>query len=68
MKNKTYKISIRCQYGESSENYTQHRQRLTLGDIPKWLEAYHFTHPNVYAFSIKIWLNDKEDEKEDEEE
>lgn len=63
MKNKTFDVSIRCQYGESSKNYTQHKQRLALKDLPKWLEAYQFTHPQVFAFSVKIWLNDKEEEE-----
>lgn len=63
MENKTYDVSFRCQYGSCSKNYTQHKQRLTLREIPKWIDAYQFTHPNVYAISVKIWMNDKEEEE-----
>ena len=56
-----YDLSIRCFYA-GSDNYTQHRQSLRLKDIPKWVEAYKFTHPAVQSISIKIWLNEDDAE------
>lgn len=53
-----YKISIRC-YFTSPRDYTQHWQTMQLKDIPKWLEAYQFTHPNVQSITVKIWMNER---------
>lgn len=50
-KAKLYRISFRCYY---DGNYTQHYQDMTLKDIPKWIEAYKFTHPEVNAITIQI--------------
>lgn len=54
---KTYKLSIRCYYGE--KNYTHHMAELPLKDISKWVEAYRFTHPTVEGITVKIYM-DKE--------
>lgn len=59
----TYKASIRC-YFTSPLDYTQHWQTLPLKDIPKWIEAYQFTHPNVRSISVKIWTQDGKEERE----
>lgn len=58
MKKTTFDISFRCHYpnGES----TNHYQPLKLSDIPKWLEAYRFTHPDCKSISVKIWFSDLE--------
>ena len=53
---KIYVVSFRCYYGEG-QKYTQHTQELPLEDIGRWLEAYRFTHPAVYAISVKVWMN-----------
>lgn len=58
MKKALFDLSIRCFY--SNGNHTEHRQRMKLSDVPKWLEAYKFTHPNCQAVSIKVWFTDLE--------
>lgn len=50
-KAKIYRVSFRCYY---DGNYTQHWQDLALKDIPKWIEAYKFTHPEVNAITVRI--------------
>lgn len=54
MKNEVYEISFRCYY--ANDTYTNHRQALALKDIPKWIEAYRFTHPEVRSITVKIWF------------
>lgn len=56
----TYDISIRC-YFTGRGNYTTHRQNMPLKDIPKWLEAYMFTHPNAESITVKLWPQDKKE-------
>lgn len=56
MKNSIFNFSIRCNY--QNGNYTEHRQNLKLADLPKWVEAYRFTHPNVISITIKLWFSD----------
>ena len=56
MKKATFDISIRCHYPNGGQ--TEHRQPLKLADIPKWIEAYKFTHPQCSSVSIKIWFSD----------
>lgn len=54
-----YNVSIRAFYDlESHERsaYTQHCRSLFLDDIGEWLDCYMFTHPNVKAFTLKVWL------------
>lgn len=63
-KKPTYNVSIRCAYPNG--NRTEHRQELKLGDIPKWIEAYTFTHPDVYSISIKVWMKDGREGAESE--
>ena len=57
----TYNFSFRC-YFPSDEDpcYTTHYQRLPLSDVPRWLEAYRFTHPDCVAISCKVWWNSNE--------
>lgn len=57
-----YHLSIRC-YFPGNGNYTQHYPTMPLKDIPKWVEAYQFTHPNVESVSVRIWLHDEEESK-----
>lgn len=59
-----YGLSIRCYYGPTT--FTQHRQRLKLKDIEKWIAAYQFTHPDVVSITVKIWLKDNEGGMENE--
>lgn len=57
---KAYHIRFRCHFGKNPKNYVDHDAVMPLGDVPKWLEAYHFTHPNVQSVSMKYWPNDEE--------
>lgn len=57
---KIFVVSFRCYYGEG-QKYTQHTQELPLEDIGRWIEAYRFTHPAVYAISVKVWMNSKKE-------
>lgn len=61
-KSKVYDVSFYCYYERGSR--TQHYQPMPLRDIPKWIEAYQFTHPNVQAISVKIWTHNGEGEEE----
>ncbi len=54
---KEYSVSFRCYY-EGGTRHTQHRQTLPLADIPKWIDAYKFTHPYCEAVTVKVWLDD----------
>ena len=58
----TYNFSFRCHYPGSDPTlpppYTQHRQRLKLTDLPKWIECYRFTHPDCESISVKIWFTE----------
>lgn len=56
IKDTIFTISFHCHY-ENGEQ-TKHYQDLKLKDIPKWIEAYKFTHPNCIAVSFKIWFAD----------
>lgn len=58
IKKAIFSISFYCHYENGDQ--TKHRQDLQLKDIPKWLEAYRFTHPNCQAVSFKIWFSDME--------
>lgn len=58
MKSSIFNISFRCHY--PSGEYTTHRQDLKIADIPKWIEAYKFTHPECVSISFKLWFADME--------
>ena len=55
----TLKVSIRC-YFPGMGNHCTHTQEMKLTDIPKWIEAYRFTHPTCEAVTVKVWLLDDE--------
>ena len=55
---KAYPISFRCFFPGAGK--TNHYQTMPLKDMPKWVESYIFTHPNVESISIKIWPHDEE--------
>lgn len=57
MKKTTYSISFRCYFGK---NFTTHRQEMPLKDIPKWIEAYIFTHPECRSISVKVYFREEE--------
>ena len=54
----TYGVSFRCFYNSEGEtHYTMHYQPMPLTDVPRWIEAYRFTHPNCTSISAKVWFN-----------
>lgn len=56
-----YGISFRCYFNSEAEtHFTTHYQPMPLSDIPIWIEAYKFTHPNCTAVSVKVWFNDRQ--------
>lgn len=59
MKAREHDLSIRCYYGPT--DYTQHRQRLKLSEIGKWITCYQYTHPAVKSITVKIWLQEEAD-------
>ena len=58
MKKVIFSLSIRCYYANG--NYTEHHQQMKLSDIPKWIEAYKFTHPDCTSVTVKLWFGDME--------
>ena len=56
-KGKIYGVSFFCYYEQDAR--TQHYQPMPLKDIPRWIEAYQFTHPDVLAISVKVWMNNE---------
>lgn len=56
----SYAMSIRCYFPGTGNNRTQHYPVMPLKDIPKWVEAYRFTHPTAESITVKIWLKDEE--------
>lgn len=59
MQNMTFDFCFRCYY--ENGNTTEHRQRLKLHEVSKWIECYQFTHPAVKSITVKIWFNDLEE-------
>ena len=57
-----YEFSIRCYFGGAPDNYTQHYPEIKLTEIPKWIEAYEFTHSNVQSISVKVWIRRGDEE------
>ena len=53
-----YSVSFFC-YFPNTGDITKHYQTMPLRDIPKWIEAYQFTHPTVESITAKVWM-DKE--------
>lgn len=56
MKSKVYTVSLNT-YFPGNPKPTKHYQDLTLREIPKWIEAYKFTHPGCEAVTVKVWFN-----------
>lgn len=59
MSKKKFGLSFRC-YFPGKDNTVTHYQDMPLKDVPKWIEAYQFTHPNVESISVKIWFHGEE--------
>lgn len=55
----TRNISFRCYFPSATgPEYNTHYRVMETEDIPKWLDAYQFTHPDVLSISCKVWFND----------
>lgn len=48
-------VSFRCYYPSGKPCCKV--QEIALADIPKWIEAYLFTHPNCTAITVKVWTH-----------
>lgn len=53
---KEYHVCFRAYY--ENGNTTDHHRSMKLAEIPKWIEAYMYTHPCMISLSIKVWLTD----------
>ena len=51
-----YEASFHCYY---ETNVLRHHQKIKLSDIPRWINAYQFTHPKVKSISVKILLDEE---------
>lgn len=49
-------VSFHCYYPDGS--HTEHRQKLSIADIPRWIESYKFTHPYCVAITVKAWFKE----------
>lgn len=49
-------VSFQCYY--ENGNKTIHRQQLPVEQIPKWIEAYKFTHPDCISITVKVWFEE----------
>lgn len=49
-----YTASFYCYFGEIP---VRHYQKIKLSDIPAWINAYQFTHPDVTSISVKVLLD-----------
>ena len=61
---KQFRVSFRVFFPGQS-NIINHWQDMPLRDIPKWLNTYQFTHPNVESISVKVWFHDGEGEQDE---
>lgn len=59
MIDRKFAISFFCYYPDSDQPCKK-VQVLKLADIPKWIDAYKFTHPACQAITVKVWCNEKE--------
>ena len=58
IKRQTFAISFHCFFPDAPLPVKK-VQELTIGEIPKWIEAYKFTHPNCAAVSFKVWFDEE---------
>lgn len=57
MLERLFSISFNCYYPDGGKS--SHNQTIRLQDIPRWIDAYKFTHPNCDAISVKVWFDSK---------
>ena len=58
--NEKYNMSFRCYFdNDEGPRFTTHYvPQFAVAEIPKWIECYLFTHPNVLSISCKVWMTD----------
>lgn len=61
-----YDCSFRCFFDNDGEQrYSTHYQPLAVSEIPRWVEAYCYTHPTCQSISVKVWLTGDHVEQKD---
>lgn len=50
-----HRISFRC-YFSGDKNYTDHRASIPVEEIPKWIEAYQYTHPACKGVTVRVFF------------
>lgn len=56
-----HNMSFRCFFKNAFPTYTTHYMPdFPVSDIPRWFDAYRFTHPNCTSISCKVWFVDGE--------
>ena len=65
-----YNISFRCFYDdETGVHFTTHYcVDFPVTDIPRWIDSYKFTHPNVTSISAKVWFTPPPDAEQENDE
>ena len=58
MTDNKFNVSFRCYFERNGDMLfnTHYVPDFPLADIPKWIECYRFTHPNVMSINVKIWF------------
>jgi len=53
-----YNVSFRCFFDNDGDPHftTHYIPQFPMKDIPKWVTAYRFTHPNCTALTCKVWF------------
>lgn len=49
-------ICFRCYFPGNWDNYTDHRAQIPVAEIPRWIEAYTFTHPTCTKISVRVYI------------
>ena len=67
--NEKYNISFRCFFeSEDGVHFTTHyNPSFPIADIPRWIEAYKFTHNNCVSISVKVWFSEGNMEQQEDE-
>lgn len=58
-------ITFKCYFDGDPTNTTFHRREMEIAEIPKWIEAYSYTHPTCTSISAKVRFESAESNKED---
>ena len=53
-----YNVSFRCFFDNDGDPHftTHYIPQFNIREIPKWISAYRFTHPNCTALTCKVWF------------